>query len=1251
MKIKTMRKASVIILAILCWSTSSFSQLNPPEGNLKFNSFPIPPTPNASALGKFTDMPVSKSTGIPQISIPVYSYADNNKNLGLSVSISYHAGGHKVEDMASNVGLGWALNAGGVISRTMNGLPDETLDYGYLNTANLKQYNTDAFNHEYSGWNPTLGPQKGVTIYNTNTQDFDWMRNYGGNGKEDTKADIFSVSCGDINTKFFFDKTGKIIYTGVQNLKITYTPLSHSPSFTSFTITDSKGTKYVFDVQDVILSDDEMEPSYATPAFVSSWYLSKIESYDGVDKILFTYTRPNSLLTYPSLMYRSGFSKSWATNLNLPIQTVYTEKNSITHSNEGAPNISQITLPDNTVLNFEYALNRLDYVGDKALTAITINNNGSRKKIKLNYGYFEADYCANISNGCVPGRAYPPNGNDEYKRLKLLSVQEVGNDGTENPPYEFDYYAKKLPVRNSKQQDWWGFYSTTPQTVPPTNSGFYNYPPPNWVNLGVNNTPATLTRDPNQEDCKAWVLKRITYPAGGSSLYDYELNDAVLYGTTTNLAIGGLRVKQVKNFSGYNNYFEVVNYAYKTNNGISSGKLLVSPSYHTYVKNSSVKVQNGVINGVIAILPSMFERLEPSHTLSAFGGSPVMYAQVTETRASSLGYTGKTVYEFNIPTTMNQWDNIYPFINKQLYEWTVGLPTITTIYNSANTIIKKTETEYNIINDEFLPVLLGYTSTPQRDVRRNLSTELLSSTNQWYPGTNINPNLYGAREYFLAAGRALLKKQTDTEWDAAGTPLSNVTDVFYDAQYDLINKVVKTANNRQVEARVYYPFDYTTAGLPYRDDLVNANRINNVIATESWMLKSNQYSFTSGNVFNYGTFNSVLRESSNLSTSLAQPLPQGAIGNMNPNNLVRHSSYKNTGTVTAYDAAGRITEVELKAGQKKAFIWGKSRAYPVFSADNANYNDVAYTSFEANEDNSNFDLTYNVVPLINSMALTGSQSCQLNGLSIYKNNLNAYKNYFVTYWSQGIALAVSGTQSGWPKLLYTKTINGNTWTCYQHLVSGNTSIYISGGGAGAIDELRVHPANAIAVSNTYNSLVGIKTGNDVNNNITYYEYDNFNRLKLIRDINGKIIKVIEYAYNVNNSKIYYSKPLTQDFLKSDCPSGYNGSLVYFSVPEAMFTSFVDQADADLLAHNYLLANGPAYANANGTCTLANPCGPCSGQDKKCIGTTCETGIKIYTSSVYNPVTGYYDCTYHYEWGDGSWSPNYVEQSAGECVLF
>src|ERR1700716_3943068 len=93
---------------------------------------PIPPSPTAASLGKYGEIPVGKYTGIPEINIPLYEITEGD--IKVPISLSYHASGVKVEENASWVGLGWSLNAGGAITRSVRGKPDELgylLNYSY----------------------------------------------------------------------------------------------------------------------------------------------------------------------------------------------------------------------------------------------------------------------------------------------------------------------------------------------------------------------------------------------------------------------------------------------------------------------------------------------------------------------------------------------------------------------------------------------------------------------------------------------------------------------------------------------------------------------------------------------------------------------------------------------------------------------------------------------------------------------------------------------------------------------------------------------------------------------------------------------------------------------------------------------------------------------------------------------------------------------------------------------------------------
>jgi len=87
------------------------------------------PSAEAASLGKYGDIPVSYHTGVPSISIPIHTVKEGP--LSLPISVNYHASGVKVAELASKVGTGWSLNAGGIISRTVQGIKDEDVNGFY----------------------------------------------------------------------------------------------------------------------------------------------------------------------------------------------------------------------------------------------------------------------------------------------------------------------------------------------------------------------------------------------------------------------------------------------------------------------------------------------------------------------------------------------------------------------------------------------------------------------------------------------------------------------------------------------------------------------------------------------------------------------------------------------------------------------------------------------------------------------------------------------------------------------------------------------------------------------------------------------------------------------------------------------------------------------------------------------------------------------------------------------------------------
>lgn len=121
MLIGNFQKTALIILLATIYGATGYCQENP--DNFQKMADILPPPPNAAAIAKAALFNLNKNTGAPSINIPLYTLTE--RKLSVPVSISYNSNGIKVDEIASRVGMGWSLNAGGVITRTVRGKQDE----------------------------------------------------------------------------------------------------------------------------------------------------------------------------------------------------------------------------------------------------------------------------------------------------------------------------------------------------------------------------------------------------------------------------------------------------------------------------------------------------------------------------------------------------------------------------------------------------------------------------------------------------------------------------------------------------------------------------------------------------------------------------------------------------------------------------------------------------------------------------------------------------------------------------------------------------------------------------------------------------------------------------------------------------------------------------------------------------------------------------------------------------------------------
>ena len=158
-------------------------------------------TPNVATLDKFGDIPVDLATGTPNISIPIHTL--HYGSISVPIGLRYHPGAVQVKQHPGWVGLGWDLESGGAITRVVRGVPDEF--YG-------TQVNEGAQSDYYPVPGFTASP--GAQQINTNEYWYEpvnlttyFTAQSGGGFNTDVSADEFSFNVMGHTGKFYYEGT------------------------------------------------------------------------------------------------------------------------------------------------------------------------------------------------------------------------------------------------------------------------------------------------------------------------------------------------------------------------------------------------------------------------------------------------------------------------------------------------------------------------------------------------------------------------------------------------------------------------------------------------------------------------------------------------------------------------------------------------------------------------------------------------------------------------------------------------------------------------------------------------------------------------------------------------------------------------------------------------------------------------------------------------------------------------------------
>jgi hypothetical protein len=1123
----------------------------------------IPPSPTVASLAKYGDLPISIYTGTPNISIPIHEI--KTTDFVLPISLSYHASGIKVEEMASWVGLGWSLNAGGIISRTVNGIPDEI--NGYMNPGTGQRI-VDIL---------ALPIQQQEEIYRWTAQG-----NY-----PDLEPDIFNFNFGTYSGKFFFSQeTQEFVCIPQKSISI---DKQHFLTTGKWKIKTEDGTEYHFELKEENTRFVSCGGSAGSPTVsITGWFLTKIITPTAKQEIILNYDPAQYTIKNISSHTLDAMPAGIAQIPCVKPLQICDSQNSY-----NGYRLKSITYPTGRI-DFKANTNRQDLLGDKRLDLIEVfrfNETESSKSFRLTYDYFNANLIGTNPN--LEQLSF-------MLRLKLSSVFEVGEFGNELPPYSFSYQDQiPMPSRMSYDQDNWGFYNgpkNNAHLIPPMRELEYIHP---GSDRHVDDTFTGIG-----------VLNKIYYPTGGFTTFEYEnhlvkgsipyaedefrpLNayldatDACSLGST-DVFCENVLVNDEKTDGVFMSIIisEIFN-CDQCPNGLPNAQTcailtLQSPTFTlpitcdvtnifvpngNYVLKANFSNNTNVSNYQNFVIQLTWKEYIAPPPNSKVGGLRIKkmtdddgmqhtkskyftYFDTSTDECTGVLVSRSPVYEYSQPCTATGEGVSGPYIIRTSYS---NIPLGTTqgshvgyhqvsVTNEANGLIGKTVYYYSDARHH-----PDYYSEEQASVQ----SLLYCNEYPFAPASNFDHR------------RGLLLKQEDFNWNGS--------------TFVLIKKVVN--EYRPLDILVDYPERYTeplhsaAKGIKTgtwgsiengnNSGLYALHSVYSVVSEWIRQTKTSEYLYSPSGEFVVVSTTDFSNTSHKQPTSIkvvqsdgventtyfrypldfagipSSPSDPSVIGikrlrddHFITNVIEKYNTEKIPGGVEKVLDGSLTTYKANQPLPDEIFVLKSVQPKPI-----SNF----ITSYINGLGNFVKDIDYETRLKLLQYDGLGNLLAQKKDQDVLYSYLWGYNSYypiaqivnaqptevFHTSFEESIAntstIAKTGVKSfaaaytvvlpstGAFKLTYWRKVGSSDWEFMETTISANQVI----GGTGIlIDEVRVYPSNAQMTTFTYKQGLGLASMNDPNNSIVYYEYDVFGRLKLIRDNAGNIIQ--SYLYNYKN---------------------------------------------------------------------------------------------------------------------------------------
>lgn len=1034
----------------------ALAQTQPP-GIPTMNIFP--PRPETKMFQRYGDYPVDFSTGIPQISIPVYEISSGK--LKLPITLTYHASGFKPSDPSGLVGLGWSLNTGGLISRTVQSDPDELCQIA----------------------NPGK-PANQIDVFNsTDTNYLGQLEASYENGGKDLEADIFYYSAGNLSGKFFLKNIGNsqlVPSSSPYNpVRISCNSATFQGPIDTFTLTDDNGITYIY---------TEIEKSirrHTSSWITNAWKISKMISYDKSDTILFEYIDSGGPVEGRQDYYtiddqvqvvtsQSGCGNGYGYNCShaLPAGGVFFDQRTYTnHYGRAISSIKfkygKLVFEYNTTSSIPMILDRIKLYNDSGVL---------QRTFQFNHSYYT--------------------GSTEFYKLDEIQTLDMSGNLMERFGFLYNggsYQRYNYLNASTSMIDWWGYYNGAS-----SNENLL----PSWTivesTYGHQITIGNANREANENYMKSFMLNTITYPTGGYTVFDYEGNKALMPDGTLNgtvKIIGGLRIKTITSFPGdgtqVKKTYKYGNLSSSIENGI--GDLMYDP---TQMANHMLETTRVVYCTSCGSVPGPVDFYSVTRTITSdmidgtgsFESSPIFYPYVTEYIGDTNSNIGKTIYTFDSPTNLYLSDPLNSHIRVVL-DWQGRNNLSKEIYKSAGnnqyTLIQKEVYDYqkkqtDVIN--CMRVFSGITGLSTNSSDSPSPPGVILNLAQYALSTIGNPvRGYRYFDYYILCGISRLQSEVITNNADQANPVVTTRLYQYGSYHNKPISIVETTSEGKSRITdIQYPTEanfYSGSYLSSNNLLVSSNNISRVAQTKlsvdgvTTQLTNNYYK------------------------DWGNGLPQ-----LEKTDVQNGSVPLETRMQFTYDLNGNIVSYLKPSDIPTSVVWGYKNSLPIAKVENADATSIAYTGFE---DSGTGNWNSNVITF--GSGFTGNRGGILSaGKTISKSGLDNTKSFTVSLWGQaGASIQMNGVS-------VSSSFSRNGWSYFEQSFSNTSQVTISG--SGVVDELRLFPKGALMTTYVYDPLKGISTLTDTNNNTTFFEYDGLGRLINEKDQYGNITRQINYHY-------------------------------------------------------------------------------------------------------------------------------------------